>query len=279
MENFKSLIVLNEIDFHAIQFHPKFEELLIDPQGDYVIISEKNNKLLEQVKFQEGKVKLNYVYLKNPLSQNEFYRDDTDFDIEKEYEHKLKMLFKILGATSFKRVLEENCEKNIDITIEGDLKSGINTKSPVHGFEAELVGKSLVKDDKIIIKENKSSEGYSFKGNLDISPLEKFKKAKDYAKNNNLLFFQDVRNLLESFNPSISENLISKYSIKTISFESISHIFKASLSLAAKCEMFLIKKGHGFGANTEVSLKFDLENKKKSQKIREIVVEFGSNGK
>lgn len=275
MEEFDSFIILRDIDYHSLKFNPGFD-FYKDLDKKYLIISE-SDELLNEIQLIGKRKIINKVYIRNPLSENEFLEADYDFDFEKEYEHKLKMLFKILGAKYYNRILINGEVEKKAIDFKTDFKGEGNLSNPLlkaeAGTEAGLDIKSKKED--ILMKKSKFSEKYKITNT--INPKEAYRKAYNYAKKNNLLVFQDVKHFLESFDPSISSSRPTEIDDVTISFDSITRIYEAGISLGLKCGLIIVPKKIETANTLELNfgISYIYNKNRDKKKVRKIEVHFG----
>lgn len=274
MENFDSLIILREIDYHGLKFNPEFESYENQIKG-YIILSEKDEKL-NSIKLMGNRKILSKVYIRNPLSDIEFLEVDYNFDFEKEYEHKLKMLFKILGAKYYNRILiNGEVEKiGIDINVAGEMKTGVSNPLVKTEAEAKANLSAKVKKENTLMRKSKHSEEYKIISK--INPKEAYQKAYKYAQKNNLLVLQDIKNLLEDFDPSLSSSRPTVLNDLSISFDSITRVYEAGISLGTKCGLILGPKKVETSATQELNfgINFIYNKNKDVKKVRKIEVHF-----
>lgn len=275
MENLKSIIVLNDVEFEAIQYAKGFDETLINKSEAFAFVSEREILTNKFISFGEGDYQLNVIYLKSPFSKLEFLRIDSELDIEKEVEHNLKLLLQKLGATSYKRVSYDGVKKQDDYNGSAISKSKAGVGTPKFGIESELEAGLDVNYDKTRNHFNSFDEEVLFTGLPNSNPKDNFENANQFAIKNNLLFIQDVRHLLDSFNPAINNgNVIKERAIKSISFEFVKSYFEASLNLALRCKAVLVTPKIGGYFSSENALKTIIHKQKEKLTIKELVVKF-----
>lgn len=275
MENLKSIIVLNDVEFESIQYANDFNENLINKSEDFAFIPEREIKTFNKLSFNDGAYQLNVIYIRSPFSKNEFLKIDSELNIEKELEHNLKILFTKLGATSYKRINYDEIKnsKENSLNIKSKNEAEVNTwKGGVNGGVDTNINIDFDNQNKHFHSLN---EEVIFTGLPDSDPKEKYESAKKFASEKNLLVIQDVRHLLETFNPDINNgNVIKERAIKSISFEFVKSSFEATLNLAIKCKAVLITPKIGSGISSENELKATINRQKESLTIKELVVKF-----